>query len=315
MGRLGKLALFAGIAVVAIAAVLIAANFIADALDGDDPEPGEASGGGLVIRAIGDSVTAGFGYADADSDMFGFADLPFCASRPAHPRCQDPDGVAYPARYASGVEDANFVNYAISGSTAADWLGEGRKPELNARLRARLAKVVAADPDVTVLTLGANPLLDSFLTDVAGRRLCATTANRQKARACIRTALDEERVEARLQRIYDELLDTPDDGRNGLVVVFQYPESDPPSAIGVNVAVLVEQLRAAIAASVARAIAADPEDGERLVIAEPGPFLAHGCDEAEPWILDVDTCIHPNAAGHAQLARALADAVAAHEKP
>src|SRR5262245_7221207 len=135
MGRLGKLALFAGIAVVAIVAVLIASGFIADALDGDDPEPGEGSGSGLVIRAIGDSVTAGFGYADADGDKFGFSELPFCASRPAHARCQDPDGVAYPARYASRVEDANFVNYAISGATAADWLGEGKKPELNARLQ------------------------------------------------------------------------------------------------------------------------------------------------------------------------------------
>lgn len=303
------------LAVAVVVAVLVGVYFLLDEFDGDDPEPVEASGSGLVIRAIGDSVTAGFGYADADGDRFDAIELPFCASRAAHPRCQDPDGVAYPARYASGVEDANFVNYAISGSTAADWLGEGKRPELNARLQARFAKVVAADPDVTVLTLGANPLLDSFLTDIAGRRLCATTRDRQKARACIRTALDEERVEARLQRIYDELLDTPDDGRNGLVVVFQYPESHPPSAIGVNVTVLVEELRLAIAASVARAIAADPEDGDRLVVAEPGAFIFHGCGEDEPWILDVDTCIHPNAAGHAQLARVLADVVAEHEQP
>lgn len=305
------LALKAVLTLVVVVAAATAGYFLVDAIDGEDPEPAASTGSGLVIRALGDSVTAGFGYADRDGDEFGFTELPFCASRAAHPRCQDPDGVAYPARFAATVEDANFQSYATSGSTPADWLGEGKKAELNARLEASLAKVVAADPDVTVLTLGANPLLDSFLTDV-GRRLCASTTSREKARACIRKALAEEHAEVRLQRIYELLLDTKPDGRRGLVVVFQYPESRPPSAIGVNVAVLVEELRAVISRAVALAIAADPGNRNRLVIAEPGPFLVHGCDDEEPWILDVDTCIHPNAVGHERLAAVLAAVVAAH---
>jgi lysophospholipase L1-like esterase len=262
-----------------------------------DQGPGGSGGDSLVIRALGDSVTAGFGYS-ADGTKISVGELPNCAAHPSNPNCQDPDGVAYPARFAARHSGSDFQNLAESGSIPADYLGEGRidrRPDLDA--------VVEADPDVTVLTIGANPLLQSFL--LGSDRYCATTVSVAAARSCVRRALLREQVVPRLTRIYTALLDTPSDGRNGKVIVFQYPETHPASAFGIQLKVLIEELRSTIAGAAAAARTADPGKGERLLVADPGPFLQHGCLSQVPWILRVDTCIHPNIAGHVQLANVL----------
>lgn len=297
----------AWLAVVALVTAVAGAGFVlvtevfdpgADSSPTDSgQDPAGSDGDGLVIRALGDSVTAGFGYS-ADGTQISVGELPNCASHPSNSNCQDPDGVAYPARFARRHSGSDFENLAASGSIPADYLGEGRidlRPDLDA--------VVKADPDITVLTIGANPLLQSFL--LRSDRHCATTVSVPAARACVRRALLREQVVPRLTRIYTALLDTPSDGRNGEVVVFQYPETHPPSAFGVRLKVLFEELRSTIEGAAAAARQADPSQGERLVVADPGPFLQHGCVSAVPWILRVDTCIHPNIAGHVQLANVL----------
>lgn len=267
-------------------------------VDSSSPRSVQVDGGdeGLVIRALGDSVTAGFGYRN-DGMQIGVTDLSYCGTNSADSSCQDPDGVAYPAVFAARQGGSDFENLAESGSTGADWLGEGKA------LSSTLEDVVEADPDMTVLTIGANPMLQKFLT--GGDRFCATTLTATAARTCVQAALVREEVLVRLTRIYATLLATPEDGRNGLVVVFQYPETVPPSALGVRVQLLVEELRSTIEQAAETVREADARKGERLVIADPGPFLEHGCTASEPWILRVDTCIHPNAAGHEQLANVL----------
>jgi lysophospholipase L1-like esterase len=260
---------------------------------------------GLVIRAIGDSVTAAFGYSP-DGTQISLGEFPHCATQPTDPNCQDAEGTAYPAQFARRHDGSDFRSFAVSGSTPADWLGQG-KTDLSSRLDA----VVEADPDVTVLTLGANPLLEDFL--IGGGRICATTPFKSVARACVRGALRRERLLPRLVAIYTDLLDTPPEGRNGLVVVFQYPETHPPSAFGVRTTVLIEELRSAIEHAAGAVRKAQPDEAKRLVVAEPGPFLDHGCSADTPWILRVDTCIHPNVAGHAQLASVLEGIVDEHQ--
>lgn len=101
---------------------------VSEAVDpGEDfiAEPVDFDGNGIVVRALGDSVSAGFGYGDADGVQFGVEDLAICGPQAAEPLCQDPDGVAYPARFARTVPEVNFESFAISGSTPADWLDEG----------------------------------------------------------------------------------------------------------------------------------------------------------------------------------------------
>ena len=259
-----------------------------------DASRGEAP---LVIRALGDSVTAAFGYS-SDGQQISAGDLPYCVGGPDTPDCQDPDGVAYPAVFASKHPGSDFKNLAQSGSTPADWLGQGKA------LGATLADVVNADPDLTVLTLGANPLLSSFLAP-GSDRICATSLLTSVARACVRGALAREQVVSRLTRVYLTLLHTPPRGRNGLVVVFQYPETHPPSAYGARVSVLIAELGAAIERAADATRQAAPAEAHRLLVIDPGPFLQHGCTSSAPWILRVDTCIHPNAAGHRQLADVL----------
>jgi lysophospholipase L1-like esterase len=197
---------------------------------------------------------------------------------------------------------SDFENLAVSGSTPADWVGEGTRP-----LQATLQAVVGADPDVTALTLGGNPLLQDLL--LGGDRPCVAALSREVARACIRRALIREQLVPRLERVYAALLATASDGRRGTVVVFQYPETHPISGLGLQVRVLIEELRAAIEQAAEKVRADDPDRANRLVVAEPGPFLQHQCLSSVPWILRVDSCIHPNAAGHRQLASVLEQAL------
>ncbi len=266
----------------------------------DAPSSGSgasADGDGLVIRAVGDSVTAGFGYAPG-GEQISVGDLRECLPNPSSRQCQDPAGVAYPARFARRHGGADFENLAVSGSTPADWLGEGRVD-----LSSQLDGVVEDDPDLTVLTVGANPLLSAFLA--GGDRVCATTPFEDDARECVRVALRREQLLPRLARIYATLLNTDPDGRNGLVVVFQYPETHPPSAFGVRTRILVGELRSTIERAANAVREADPDNAGRLIVADPGPFLDHGCLADAPWILRVDSCIHPNFAGHEQMANEL----------
>jgi lysophospholipase L1-like esterase len=265
---------------------------------GESDQGGSSDGVPLIIRAIGDSVTGGFGYRPDGSQISVKEFLGHCISESSDPDCQDPDGVAYPAQFADRQDDTDFANAAVSGSTPADWLGEGRL-----ELSDELESVVEADPDVTAVTVGANPLLEAFLSK--SDRICGSWPFGDDARKCIRGALLREMVLPRLARIYASLLDTPADGRNGLVVVFQYPETRPVSAFGVRTEILIEELRSTIDRAAAAVREADPDRGRRLIVAEPGPFLAHGCFADAPWILKVDTCVHPNVAGHEQLADVL----------
>jgi lysophospholipase L1-like esterase len=290
-----------------VSAVAAGAVLASEAFDPGPDGPAKSApteaGEPLVIRALGDSVTAGFGYDDDDGSQISVGDLlRTCKGSPADPDCQDPDGVAYSARFAARRAGNDFENLALAGSTPADWLGEGEQ-DLNPALRG----VVEDDPDVTVLTVGANPLLNTFL--FGGDRLCATDLSASAARTCVRRALLREQVLPRLVRIYATLLNTPAGGREGLVIVFQYPETRPPSSIGVRVKVLLDELRATITRAAEIVREGDPRRGVRLVVAEPGPFDDHGCFDRVPWILRVDTCIHPNFRGHEQLAEQLARAV------
>ncbi len=281
-------------AVVGVGAISIAVFHPAGIGDtsGDDSDS-------YIVRALGDSVTAGFGFLPDGEEMSSFQ-LPHCAPpSPPDGRCQSPDQIAYPAVFAKhrglARRRPTYANLAISGSTPSEWL-EGR-------LRQQLDGVVRNDPDLTVLTLGANPLLDKFLVPTHLSYFCAHFASH--ARRCIEDQLRKFDVVAKLAGVYEALLRTDPEGRRGKVVVFQYPRTVPLSISLARVQLLFDELRGTIEQAVARARSEVPDQAERLVLVDPGPFLDHPCRSAYSWILSADTCIHPNAEGHRQIAAQL----------
>ncbi len=312
----------------------------------------------FTMRALGDSVTAGFGFLPGGAQM-GITQLPFCVPPDRlNDRCSSnsdngptsggaaawsPDfglaaDIAWPAQFANdaGITAAGFENRAVSGSTPSDWLPGGQ-------LDAQLAGIVADDPDLTVLTLGANPLLDTFL---AGSGIgCAVTLSDAAFRACVQGYLTRLQVTPRLGQVIAALLVAPENR----IVVSQYHLAIPSATIfGVDsLRIMSQELNAAVAT----AVQASPAFGERVFLMTPPLFpvglgpgtqicpngglltsLVDGqsrqsdpaqdelavldpfsfCGSDEFWIIGGDTGIHPSAAGHAQFAAALAQVVQAN---
>ena len=304
----------------------------------------------FTMRAIGDSITAGFGFF-GDGSAMGGLQLPFCIPPDSlNDRCSSNssngpssggppawssdfgygNGVAWSAQYAqaNGIASSAFENRAVSGSAPVNWNTGGK-------LNATLAGVVADDPDLTVMTLGANPLLDEFL---AGRGIgCAATLFDAAFRACIQRLVDQQDLVPRLRAVIAQLLVAP----GNRVVASQYHLSIPASSIFTvsSLRIIAEVINANVAAAVQGA----PGFGSRLFLMTPPLFPvglppgdvscpgeiftsvvdgqsrqsdvtqdellvtdpASFCESTEYWIISADTGIHPSVAGHAQYAAAL----------
>ena len=313
---------------------------------------------GPVMRALGDSVTAGFGFLGDGTEM-SVLELPECfPGAPLNDRCSSnspngpgtggtpaylPDfglsnGVAWPAQFAigAGLEGATaFQNLAVSGSTPGNW-------DTGGTLSPTLAGIVADQPDLTVMTLGANPLLDSFL--FGGGLRCELTLGEARFRACVEGFIEEYRLVPRLESVIGQLLEAP----TNHVVVSQYHQAIPASSVfGVpSLRIMGDLLNGAVA----EAARARPEFGTRVFLMSP-PLFSVGvppgdaictrtslgtpvdgasrqsdvtqdelsvfdpfsfCGSEEFWIISADTGIHPSRAGHAQFAAALAQVVTEH---
>jgi uncharacterized delta-60 repeat protein len=258
----------------------------------------EGPGRPVRLRAIGDSVTAAFGFYPGGTPM-PLSDLVICLppKRPDN-RCSSPQEVAYPAVYARrhGIKD--FANFAVSGATPRDWASGFFSQDLT--------RVVASDPDITALTLGANPVLATVMTT---GQLCV----RLIPRTCVDGLLRKYAVASHLRYVYERLLDAP---RNH-VFVMEYPYTVPALLSGANVHLFLQKLNAVIEGTVRRLQASDPRAAARLrVVVPPAEFARHGCLAfGERWILRTDFCIHPNIQGQQALASALERPIASFGLP
>jgi lysophospholipase L1-like esterase len=222
-------------------------------------------------RAIGDSVAAGFGISTPPSTWIA------CAGHLPNNDCDD-RAHAYPQlvtdKLRAGGTDVRDENLSIAGSTPADWLPGGR-----AQVPDRFSALVAADPDLVTVTLGANDLLSHkwcLLSDsCVGRRLVGTTAR-------VAAILGELQHRTHAQILITHYHD---------VVV------DPSGA--------VRNLNAAIDA----AAGAPALRGRVRVVTLPS-FAAHVCGRAPGWMNG--DCLHPNAEGQRQYAGAVLAAYAGH---
>lgn len=178
------------------------------------------------FRAIGDSVTAGFGFY-GDGQPMSILDLLSCKPPTiVNDRCSSnsispagyagtvpqyestyglSNGIAWPAQFALGVQGGGhvkgtdeFQNLAVTGSAPSDWLPAGAlNPSLNTLL--------ATEPDLLTFTMGANPLLSDILLTGAGEE-CAFTFTVASLQSCAQPFIDQVQLPQRLQALYTEIL-------------------------------------------------------------------------------------------------------------
>lgn len=196
--------------------------------------------GGLVVRALGDSVTAGFGYFSSGKPM-PFEDLLDC--RPAAKKFNDacssnslneesaegpvryaPDyglanKVSWAAQWASEYGVTNYKNFAISGSEPKNWAPEGEFHFLT-------EKIASEDPDYILLTLGANPLLSNVLFGLHNME-CAVESELPEFETCVRTEFAKVELRKNLRSVYADLLANT----QATIFLMQYHLSIPWSAL------------------------------------------------------------------------------------
>jgi len=195
---------------------------------------------GLVVRALGDSVTAGFGYFASGKQM-PFEDLLDC--RPAAKEFNDacssnslneetkegpveyaPDyglanRVSWAAQWADQYGITDYKNFAISGSEPKNWAPEGEFHFLT-------KKIESEDPDYILLTLGANPLLSNVLFGLRNME-CAVESELPEFEACVREEFAKVGLRQNLRGVYADLLANT----RATIFVMQYHLSIPWSAL------------------------------------------------------------------------------------
>ncbi len=305
------------------------------------------------MRALGDSVTAGFGFLSNGAEM-SLLELPFCVPEGANPnnRCSSnsPNGPdesgpvgwlpdyglandvswAAQAAHAFGLKGtAAFQNLAVSGSTPSNWAPGGY-------LSPELEQIVHDDPNLTIMTLGANPLLSIFLTGSGA--FCAFSFTDAELRACVTRYIHAQRLGPLLKEVVGELLAAP---RNH-VVVSLYHLAIP--SVTLFSAHQVRILFATFNATISSAVRSLPAYGTRVAVMAPprffvgrgpGSFIcpanharvdgpSHQSDATQdefaldpfvsfcggsPWVISSDTGIHPDRQGYAQFAATLVGVV------
>lgn len=337
------------------------------------------------MRAMGDSVTAGFGYwghdviADGVRYDEGQAFPPGenaldtgwlllckpgdrlddrCSSNSAEHFNND-GRVTYNTDYGLGnniswaaqLANANhiplwsegqqtFANYAVTGSEPKDW-------EYNDPYRSQTAefvRILSSDPDLTVMTLGANPLLGELLlsSDTIG---CKWDSLNGKLRECIRRKLDQVQLERRMKLILMQLLWS---ARSNHIIVSLYPTVFPALITNIFTVGEIDFMESEINNEIAKAVEHARKTakdlgygGNRVRLSTPPPFYfgantnghdpyfcnghyvdgpsrqsyitqherLDSCPSNNYWVLSNDSGIHPTWRGYEQIAASAQDQI------
>jgi hypothetical protein len=215
--------------------------------------PGTPSTPGPVVRAMGDSVTAGFGFYGNGSPM-GALELyeckPFgeilddaCSSNSTAtknglkevPYASDyglSNNVSWAAQWANEYGVTNYKNFAISGSEPTNWAPGGN-------LYSTTRKIEAEDPDYILMTIGANPILANTLFGV-GSNVCALESDLFGGYSeCVEEAFEEVHLRAELKRLYTDLVQKT----HATIYLMQYHLSVPSSALLYSVTQIAEMAK------------------------------------------------------------------------
>lgn len=197
----------------------------------------------LSVRAMGDSVTAGFGYY-GDGSLMSILDLYECkpagqylndacssnststhGTEKPEPVPYSPDyglanNVSWAAQWSNAHGVTNYENLAVSGSEPVNWAPGGS-------LYATTRQIEAEDPTYILMTLGANPILSETLfgADPMGCALYSDVFGNYQE--CVEAAFAKVDLRRELGRVYTDLL-----AKTGSTIyLMQYHLSVPSSAL------------------------------------------------------------------------------------
>lgn len=234
--------------------------------------------GAPVVRALGDSVTAGFGYY-SNGNLMPFLHLFEC--RPPEREFDDacssnsltlnnkgkleyaPDyglsnNVSWAAQWANEHAITNYENLAVSGSEPGNWAPGGS-------LHPTTARIESEDPDYILLTLGANPLLSEMLFGIDNMGCAIYSQIFGGYRECIEKAFAEVHLQANLKSVYTDLVKNTE----ATIYLMQYHLSVPSTALAYSATQIAEMVKllnheiAAVAAEV---------NSQRLQVVTPPHF-------------------------------------------
>jgi lysophospholipase L1-like esterase len=192
-----------------------------------------------VVRAFGDSVTAGFGFLSSGEEMDDFP-LGLYECKPAAKEFNDAcssnsynetseegppnytldygltNKVSWAARWSSQYGITNYKNFAISGSEPKNWAPGGE-------FHKYLEELEKDDPDYVLFTIGANPLLSRALIELKEFECEGTKTFRE----CVEKEFKEVELRRYLQEIYAELVQKT----TAKIFVMQYHIAIPWSAV------------------------------------------------------------------------------------
>jgi lysophospholipase L1-like esterase len=214
---------------------------------------GTAAAASPSVRAMGDSVTAGFGFYGNGSPM-GLLELyeckPFgevlddaCSSNSNAtknglkevPYAADyglSNNVSWAAQWANEYGVTNYKNYAISGSEPTNWAPGGS-------LYPTTKKIEEEDPDYILMTIGANPILADTLFGL-GPAACALESDILGGYSeCVEEAFEEVNLRTELKRLYTDLVEKT----QATIYLMQYHLSEPSSALAYSVTQIAEMAK------------------------------------------------------------------------
>jgi lysophospholipase L1-like esterase len=212
--------------------------------------PATNPGQGPVVRAMGDSVTAGFGYYSDGSSM-GILSLyeckpvgklldDACSSNstatanglkkvPYAPDYGLSNNISWAAQWANAYGVTNYKNFAVSGSEPVNWAPEGSLYETTEQIESE-------NPDYILMTIGANPILANTLFGV-GSTACALESDVTGGyKTCVEEEFEEVHLREELRKLYTDLVEKT----HATIYLMQYHLAIPSSAIFYSVAQIAE---------------------------------------------------------------------------
>lgn len=212
--------------------------------------PAGSSNPGPVVRAMGDSVTAGFGFY-GDGKPMSFLSLYEC--KPVGSELDDacssnstatanglskvpyaPDyglanNVSWAAQWANEYGVTNYKNFAVSGSEPSNWVPGGDLGETTEQIESE-------DPDYILMTIGANPILSNTLFGL-GSMACALEADIVGGyRECVEASFEEVHLRRELKKLYTNLVEKT----HATIYLMQYHLAIPSSALAYSATQIAE---------------------------------------------------------------------------
>ena len=232
-----------------------------------------------VVRAIGDSVTAGFGYYDGGEPMplvnlleckpGNVTLIDSCSSNSAvrsngaekleyAPDYGLANDISWAAQWSNEHGITNYENLAISGSEPAQWAPGGP-------LYPTTKQVESEDPDYILMTIGANPLLDEMLFGIDDMGCAVYSDVFGNYAKCIEESFAEIHLHENLERLYRELVRNT----SATIYLMQYHLSIPSTALAYS-AVQIAEMAKMMNAEIAKV--AGEVNPQRLQVVTPPHF-------------------------------------------